>query len=117
VWRFLHHVCKDVTPYVAIIARYSTTFRLEFIHAYAVQPQATRGCDEGISGAFGSNTIMACICRDEPRNRMATPSDDDFFARLHPVKQCPQLFLTSEALTSQCAVVVMISCPNISLQV
>jgi hypothetical protein len=87
LWRCLHRVCKDVAPYVAIITQYSTTFGLEVTYGKAVKPPAARGCEERVSGTFGFDTIMACICRDESRNRTATSSDDNFVARLDPIQQ------------------------------
>lgn len=83
-------VCKDVAPDVAIITQYSTTFGLEVTYGKAFKPPAARGEEERISGAFGFDTIMACICRDESRNRTAPSSDDNFVARLDPIQQSAQ---------------------------
>ncbi len=68
----------------------STTFDLEFIHSQTVKPPATRGAEEGVSGAFGCNMIITHIRWDETRNRPTTSSDDYFFACLNPVQQGTQ---------------------------
>lgn len=102
-------VCKDVAPDVAIITQYSTTFGLEVTYGKAFKPPAARGEEERISGAFGFDTIMACICRDESRNRTAPSSDDNSSSPASTrSSRALRLFLASEALVWRCAGFAMI---------